>query len=614
MRPFVLIAAKWLLVVSIWASVVLAVVVGWYAWDLPDVERLQTPSRRPSVTLISANGTVIATHGDLYGGPVTLEGIPPFLVQAVIATEDRRFFEHFGIDFWALARAMYVNLRSGSIRQGGSTLTQQLAKNLFLTRARTIRRKVQELLLAFWLEANFSKRQILTIYLNRVYLGAGTYGLAAAAQRYFAKPVRALTLHEAAVIVGLLKAPARYSPVHNPDAAKGRAGVVLQNMVAAGYLSPAGARRAARQALRFRRPASQGGARYFADWILERASGYVGHTSHDLVIVTTLDGTAQTVAEQTLRAALERDGERLRASQGALVALTPDGAVRAMIGGRDYRKSQFNRATQALRQPGSAFKLFVYLAGMEAGIGPDDVFIDRPVNVGRWRPKNYSRRYRGPITVSEALAKSVNSVAVQVSERVGRSNVIAVARRLGITTRLTTHPSLALGASEARLLELTAAYGTIANGGYSAWPYGIIEIRDSSGSVLFQRSGSGGGRVVAPEHVESMHRMLSTVIAEGTGRGAGIGRPAAGKTGTSQEFRDAWFIGYTPALVAGVWIGNDNNAPMKKVTGGGLPARIWRGFMTRALKEAPRRSFAVPNAPGLAATPDGGWRNPDYQP
>lgn len=585
--------AKWALVILIWLAIVLGVLTAWYGWDLPDISRLETPKRRPAITLAAANGAVFARFGDHHGGPVAFRDLPPHLVQAVVATEDRRFFSHGGFDPWAVIRAMVANIRAGAIRQGGSTLTQQLAKNLFLTPDRNIRRKVQELLAALWLEARFTKEQIFAIYANRVYLGAGIQGMEAAARRYFNKSVRHVTLHEAALLAGLLKAPSRYSPLRNPGNAKSRAEQVLKKMVAAGFLSAASAAAAPRRSLTLKRSRATS-AQYYADWIMARAAGYVGDGKSDLVITTTLNPRLQKLAGSRLTGTLDREGKRKGVGQGALIAMSPDGAVRAMAGGRSYRKSQFNRATQALRQPGSAFKLFVYLAGLEAGLDADTRMVDRPVNIKGWKPRNYSGRFGGDIGLDEAFARSLNTIAVQVSEHAGRPNVIAAARRLGITSRLKTHPSLALGASEVTLIELTAAYAVIANQGVAAWPYGITEIQDSTGSVLYRRGGSGGGRVVDRRHVATLDHMLQKTVTQGTGRRAQIGRPAAGKTGTSQEWRDAWFVGYTPDLVTGIWVGNDDGHPMKKVTGGGLPARIWRSFMIDAHRGKKARQLPRP--------------------
>jgi penicillin-binding protein 1A len=599
-RRGVLFIVRWTLIVAIWGALGLGGLVAWYAYDLPDIETLAAPGRRPSVTLQAGDGTVLASHGDLYGGTVRFDALPRHLVDAVLATEDRRFFVHKGFDPWAILRAAWVNLRAGAVRQGGSTLTQQLAKNLFLTPQRTLRRKVQELLLALWLEARFTKQQIFTIYINRVYLGAGTYGVAAASRRYFAKPAGRLTLSEAAMLAGLLKAPSRYSPLRDRKAARARLQTVLANMVEAGFLSPAQAAQAGRQRLRL--TAARGkAARYFSDWALERVSGYVGHTSRDLVIATTLDTRLQRLAERSVARLLKEQSGRARVTQAALVALAPDGAIRALVGGRSYAASQFNRATQALRQPGSAFKLFVYLAAFEAGRSPDERVIDAPLVIDGWRPRNYDGRFRGPVTLREAFARSINTVAVRLSEQTGRDSVIAAARRLGVTSALKSHPSLALGASEVTLLELTAAYAALANGGRAAWPYGINSIRTATGEVMFRRAGSGAPRIIAARELARLRDVLRAVVVSGTGKAAALPWPAAGKTGTSQESRDAWFIGYSRGLVVGVWLGNDDGTPMRRVTGGGLPARLWRIFMLEAGKQRPRPPIPAPGRRDLPA-------------
>lgn len=575
---------KWSLVLSIWGAVALGVVVAWYAYDLPDIDNLDAPTRKASITLTDADGREIATYGDIYGDPLRLADVPPYLVQAIVATEDRRFFEHFGFDPIALARAVVANVRAGRVRQGGSTLTQQLAKNVFLKPDRTLRRKVQELLLAFWLEANFTKEQIFTLYINRVYLGSGTYGVDAAARRYFGKSARQVTLHEATVLAGLLKAPSRYSPRRSRKAAQDRARVVLGAMVAANFLDEKTAKRTGAQKLRLAaRRAPNNGARYFTDWALERVTGFVARANSDLIVRTTMDARLQRLAEQRLRATLKKHGKARRINQAALVSMAPDGAVRALVGGKDYGESQFNRAFQALRQPGSAFKLFVYLAAMENGLTPDDRFVDGPLRIGKWQPRNYGGTFRGSVTLREAMARSVNTIAVQVSERTGRDRVIDAARRLGITSPLKSHPSLALGASEVSLVELTSAYGVIANGGIAVWPHGISEIRERGGKVLYRRTDGAAAQVVDADAVARMNDLLRSVVDWGTGKAAKPARPAAGKTGTSQDFRDAWFVGYTGELVTGVWMGNDDSSPMKRVTGGSLPARLWRDFMIPAL-------------------------------
>ncbi len=589
-RSALLFLARWTQVLAIWTGFILAGVVLWYARDLPDTSRLNEITRRPAVTLVAADGAIIATYGDLYGTTLQLNDLPPHLPRAVMAIEDRRFYSHAGIDPLGVARAIWVNLRTGRFVQGGSTITQQLAKNLFLTPERTLKRKIQEVLLALWLERTYTKDQILTLYLNRVYLGAGAYGVDAAARKYFGKPAEEVTLFEAAMLAGLLKAPSRFNPASDPEAARSRAAIVLNSMVEAGYLEADQVIAAlSSDAEVSRTAAADWTGRYFADWVYDQVSSYVGSSERDLVVVTTIDLDLQRLAEAELTRILAEEGPRRGASQAALVMMTPQGAVKALIGGRDYRESEFNRATQALRQPGSAFKLFVFLAALEAGLGPDERMVDGPIQVKNWRPANYQDRFYGEVTVREAFARSLNSVAVQLYLKAGGQSVERAATRLGITSELNPDPALALGSSEVSLIELTSAYAVFANEGHGVWYHGIEEIRDSSGTVLFRRAGDGPGRLVEPPQVEAMTDMMSAVIGWGTGKSAALGRPAAGKTGTSQEFRDAWFLGFTAELVTGVWVGNDDGAAMDKVTGGTLPALIWREVMSKALDGAPPR-------------------------
>ncbi|MFO1060431.1 MAG: penicillin-binding protein 1A [Dongiaceae bacterium] len=586
---------KWTLVCGIWAVFVALCLAAWFATDLPDLSRLEHVERRPSVTLLAADGTMLASYGDLYGNQLRLSDMPAYLPEAVIATEDRRFYDHFGLDPIGILRAIVVNLRTGHLVQGGSTITQQLAKNIFLTPERTVRRKGQEVLLALWLEWTFSKDQILELYLNRVYLGAGTYGVEAASRKYFGKPAARLTVFEAATLAGMLKAPSRANPLSDPTAATERARLVLDNMVAAGYLT-------SEQEGRVRQEASSGkpsedaapSGQYFADWVLDQVSSYVNYVDRDLVVRTTLDPRMQKLAETELSTMMTAEGPKLGAGQAALVSLDPGGSVRAMVGGRDYRQSQFNRATQAMRQPGSAFKAFVFLAAFEHGWLPDSHMIDTPFSIGGWKPDNYKDKYYGDVSLREAFARSLNSVAVQLSERVGRRNVTAAARRLGITSPLANDASIALGTSEVTLLELTAAYAPFDNGGYGVLPHAIEEIRDGGGNVLYRRAGSGPGRVVAPRQVLQMLDIMGSVVDWGTGTAAKSPRPAAGKTGTSQDFRDAWFVGFTAELVTGIWFGNDDNKAMDKVTGGSGPARLWKAYMTKALADRPIRRLPVP--------------------
>jgi len=580
----------------LWTAILGGVFVGYFALTLPDTSELTRAERRPSVTILAADGSLLTTFGDLFGRPLSLKEMSPYLPKAVIATEDRRFYSHFGVDPIGLARAVFANLAAGRIVQGGSTITQQLAKNLFLTPERSFARKIQETLLALWLEHRFTKDQILEIYLNRVYLGAGTYGVDAAAHRYFNKSARRTNLYESAAIAGLLKAPTRFNPTRDRELAAARTAQVLAKMVEAGLVSEKEVAAASKGGAAFTAVAvTRPGARYFADWVAEQLADFADTGNRDLTVVTTLDPRMQAEAEAAVTDVIAREGGRMKVAQGALVAMSPDGAVRAMVGGRDYNESQFNRATQAERQPGSAFKPFVYLAGLEAGLRPYDQFVDAPIRVGGWEPRDYTGRYQGEMTFAEALAQSINTIAVQVAQRAGIQNVIGVAHRLGISSELAPEMSLALGTGEVNLLELVSAYAPFANGGNGVWAHGIAEIKDSSGKIIFHRTGSGLGQVVGPELAGTMNEMLSAVIGHGTGRSAALPRPAAGKTGTTQDYRDAWFIGYTADLVAGVWLGNDDNTAMDKVTGGTLPAQTWRRFMLAATRSMPVRS--LPKAP-----------------
>jgi penicillin-binding protein 1A len=597
-------AARIGVLLLLWATIIGGSVLGYFALTLPDTSELTKAERRPSATILAADGSLLTTFGDLFGQPLTLREMSPFLPKAVIATEDRRFYSHFGIDPIGLLRAGFANLAAGHVVQGGSTITQQLAKNLFLTPERSLARKIRETLLALWLEHRFTKDQILEIYLNRVYFGAGTYGVDAAAHRYFGKSARRTTLYESAAVAGLLKAPTRFNPTRDRDKAAARTAQVLANMVEAGIVTDGQAAQAIKEATALAAVAvTRPGARYFADWIAEQLADFAGSGGRDLTVTTTLDIGLQAEAEAAVAETLARDGAKAAVSQGALVAMSPEGAVRAMVGGRDYRESQFNRAAQAQRQPGSAFKPFVYLAGLEAGLRPSDPFVDAPIRIGNWQPRDYTGRYQGEMTLAEGLAQSINTIAVQVAQRAGIRNVVAVAHRLGISSALAPEMSLALGTGEVNLVELVAAYAPFANGGVGVWPYGIAEIRDSDGKVVFRRSGSGAGRVMSPEYAGTMNEMLSGVIEHGTGRSAALPRPAAGKTGTTQEYRDAWFIGYTADLVAGVWLGNDDNSPTNKVTGSSLPAQTWRRFMLAATRAMPVRPLPAPPARIVAAAP-----------
>ncbi|MEQ9228568.1 MAG: PBP1A family penicillin-binding protein [Parvibaculum sp.] len=575
-------------VLALWGVIAFGGLLFWYGLNMPDTSGLYNVRHTPSVSIVAIDGQVLSHRGDLMSGYASLADLPSYVPAAVLATEDQRFYWHFGVDPIGIARAAVANYREGAYVQGGSTVTQQLAKNIFLQPDRTIARKIEEMVLAVWLELRFTKEEILTLYLNRVYFGGGAYGLEAASERYFRKPARALTLPEAAMLAGLLKAPSRYSPTNDIALARKRAAIVLQNMVNAGYITQEEAHIANVNPASLEGYAARGSINYFVDWVAEALPDYAGRPDADVNVMTTIDPDLQREAEKIIDEILSAEGAGLNASQAALVAMTPDGAVRAMVGGRSYVQSQFNRAVQAKRQPGSAFKPIVYLAAMERGLTPDTLRVDRPVSYGGWAPSNYSGRFGGEMTLRTALAKSVNTVAVQVAREAGIHNVIGAARRLGLQEDLPSNLSLALGSGSASLLELTAAYATFANGGYGVIPHGIEEVRAEAGDELYRRQGSGIGRVVDERVVGEMNNMLKAVMVYGTGRNSALGeRPSAGKTGTSQDFRDAWFIGYTADLVVGVWVGNDNGAPMEKVTGGTLPARIWHNFMMRTQQAVP---------------------------
>ena len=581
----------WSTVAGLWLGLGFAGLMAYYALSLPGPDKLKVPQRAPSILILDRHGGELARRGAYRGNALRIEEMPPYLLQAVISTEDRRFYSHFGVDPLGLARAVFANLFAGRIVQGGSTISQQLAKNLFLKPDRTFSRKMREFQLALWLERNYSKKQILEMYLNRVYLGAGTFGVDAAAQRYFGKSARHVTLGEAATLAGLLKAPSRYAPNKNPKLARARTALVLNNMRSEGYISEAELRHAlkypGRRAIRKPLP----GSGYAVDWVAGMLREYTGELNGDVIVETTLDRSLQKKAQQIVRDSIRREGGPAKAAQAALVCMDEGGAIRALVGGVDYGQSQFNRAVRARRQPGSAFKPFVYLAAIEAGLSPRTIRTDRPMVIRGWMPRNYSGKYTGKVSLQDALARSINTVAAGLAKEVGIKKVISTARRLGISSPLHRNPSISLGTAEVSLLELTGAYTPFMNGGFSVIPHVITRIRSTHGKVLFERSGSGPRRIIKPQHVAAMNTMLRAVITYGTGKRARMNRTVAGKTGTSQGFRDAWFIGYSGDLSAGVWVGNDDGSGMNKVTGGGLPARIWKAFMQQAHDSLPDRGL-----------------------
>ncbi len=573
--------------------------------SLPSIKELNKFTKKPGIVITSEDGEVIGSFGDVYGSYVNFDDMPESLVDAVIATEDRLFYYHPGIDPIGLARAMYANAKAGHVVQGGSTITQQVAKNVFLTPERSMSRKLREMLLAFKLEWSFTKNEIITIYLNRVYLGSGCFGVDAASKRYFGKQASEMTLSESAIIAGLLKAPSRFAPTNNPALSQKRAEQVIMNMADAGYITPEKALKARKEvpeALSGRKNLTESYL-YFSDWVLEQLPEFIGNITDDIVVTTTLKQDWQVAADKAIAEVMDKDAEKLNVSQAALISMTPDGAIRAMVGGRDYSKSQYNRATQALRQPGSSFKMFVYLAGLEAGFTPDTVFDDAPITIGKWQPQNYDGKYAGEITMRYALAHSINTIAVQISQQAGLQSVVNVAKRLGIHSPLSPLPSIALGSTEATLLEMTTAYAHLAADGKAVKPYAISTIRTKLGNVIYQYNPEPAATVIRADIVGQMNDMLSGVIQHGTGMKANIGRSAAGKTGTTSDYKDAWFIGYTPDAVTGVWVGNDNNAEMKKVTGGTLPAPIWANFMKQALAKVPARPLPIRSAEPLPWQP-----------
>lgn len=565
---------RWAVLGLLWAGLALAALIAWLAWDLPHPAMALEATRRPGLTLLDAEGGVLARRGDLYGETVRVAELPPHVAQAVIAIEDRRFRSHFGIDPIGLVRAGLANLRAGRIVQGGSTITQQVAKNLFLTPDRSLRRKGQEVLLALWLERSFDKDEILAIWLNRIYFGAGAWGIDAAARLYFGVPARALSPWQAAVLAGLARAPARLNPRADPAAAMARGRLVLAAMVEAGFLSAEAARRAEAEAARGFAAVPPRGAGWFAAWVEDRLD--LPAAEGDLVLHTTLDPRLQARAEDRLAVLLAGEGRRAGVTEGAVVALEAgSGAVRAMVGGRAPRAGGFNRATAARRQPGSAFKPFVWLAALEAGMTPATVREDRPITIGTWRPENIDGRHRGAVTLAEALAQSINTVAAQLVAELGVARVAAAARRVGIVSAQPRDATIALGTGEVTLLELAAAYAPFVNGGFAVIPHGV-RAATAGGRTVWRREG-GVVRAIPPDHAAAMAAMLRGAVERGTGRAAAIpGRLVLGKTGTTQGFRDAWFIGAVDGLVIGVWLGNDDATPMRGVTGGSLPARLFR--------------------------------------
>jgi penicillin-binding protein 1A len=604
-RSFLQGLVYWGAVLFVWGLIFALAFLAVFAADLPDTSNLNAVRRQPSISYLDRSGALVSVRGSQYAPPVDLDKLPPYVPAAFVAIEDRWFYWHFGFNPWGIVRSQVYNLthRGDGPLRGGSTITQQLARNLFLTLDQTYRRKAQELVLAIWLETKFTKKEILALYLNRVYFGAGAYGIEAAAQRYFGKPADQLSIGESALLAGMMKGPSRYSPVSSADRAARRATVVLNEMVRAGAITPAQRAEAIGTPVRVNPTLASQRAQYFTDWVDEQVRGLVGEPIEDLIVETTLDLPIQVSAEQALRAGVA--GARGQGvQQGALVALDGEGRVRAYVGGVDYEDSQFDRAAMARRQAGSAFKPFVYLTALERGRTPETPVVDEAIRIGTWEPRNYTGEFLGPITLQTALAQSVNTVAARLANEVGTGNVAATARRLGIRSPIQLDPSMALGAVEVSPLEMAQAYTPFSNGGYLSPAWAIERVRTAGGKVLYDRSVARPVRtaVITSPALPQMNQMLRQVLVSGTGTRARVpGYDLAGKTGTTSDYKDAWFVGYTGGFVAAVWVGRDDNTPMRRVTGGGAPAAVWQAFMSRALP----RLRAEPIPGGLApATAD----------
>jgi penicillin-binding protein 1A len=604
-KPIVFRFMAWGVMLCLWALIGLAGLTAYVWFSLDQQGLFRVPEREPGMILLASNGEVIAERGTFFGDEIRIDELPAYVPEAVIAIEDRRFRKHFGIDPTGLARAALANFRAGRIVEGGSTITQQLAKNLFLKPERTVQRKLQELILAIWLEAKYTKDDILQLYLNRVYYGAGATGIEKAAQKYFRKSARDLTLGEAAILAGVLKAPATYNPINHPKAARARASRVINDMVEAGFITTTEAGDALSNPAAAKPVEYISAAQYLVDWVAEQIPDLIGKLDQSIIVETTLDQNLQKIAEKAVRQRVIKEGAKLNVSQGAAVVLDMRGAVLAMVGGKSYIRSQFNRAVKAKRQPGSSFKPFVYLTALDQGMTPNSVQIDEPVRFGDWQPENYKRKYLGRVTLEKALALSLNTVAAKLAVQVGPQNVVTTAHRLGINSELVPNASIALGTSEVSLLEMTSAFAPFANGGAAVVPYVVSRIISRDGTIIYERQGEGLGTVVDGWSLGAMNSMLRAVIRSGTGRRAAIeDHDIAGKTGTSQDYRDAWFLGYSAYLVCGVWVGNDDNSPTSKVTGGTIPAAIWKDIMEPA--HAGLQYASLPGEYQTVAHRDGG--------
>jgi penicillin-binding protein 1A len=586
-RPFAT-AMKAFIYVALVSLLALIVAVAVAYANLPSYSDLSKRSDLGQMIRVrAANGQVLVNIGPSFGQWLRYEQIPPEMRAAMIAVEDKRFRSHLGVDPVGVARAAKVRVETGHWTQGGSTITQQLARNIFLTNSRTFGRKVKEGVLALAIERKFSKNQILELYLNRVYFGGGAYGIDAASRRFFGHSARTLSLGEAAIIAGLVKAPSNYSPTADVEAARGRSEVVLQTMVAHGFVTPERAAGVDAAAIKIQPTTRQNSVRYFTDWALPQLDTLIDESSDPIEVWTTLDTGMQTAAERAIAA------NTPKTAQGALVAIDRDGAVRAMIGGRDYVDSIYNRATQAERQPGSAFKLFVYLAALESGMKPTDTIVDEPVTIDGWTPRNSTRTHAGPVSLREAFARSINTVSAKIGAQLGFGAIADMARRFGISSNISTYPSMVLGTSDVRLIDMTRAFASVGNQGVSVSPYAIRKVITADGKLLYQKESEEGRVLVAPWVAAEMVDLLQSAVLTGTGRAAQIGRPVAGKTGTTSSNKDGWFIGFSSGLTTGVWMGRDDARAIAGLQGGTAPARAFHDFMVTAVARRPVENFTT---------------------
>ena len=571
----------YLFVLGIWAGIALSIFLLYLALTLPNIEHITNKTRSPSITIIDRNGEKITSINDMYGDTVDIETLPKHVWQAVIATEDKRFFNHFGVDIRGLLRALYNNIKANRTAQGGSTITQQLAKNVFLSKERSIQRKLQEVMITLWLENKFTKNQILSLYLNRVSLVGGKFGISIAAETIFGKSVYEINIAEAAILAGMLKAPSRLNPMKNLDESLSRMKVVLKLMKEQNYISDIEYQEAVAYQYQ-KQDANFNQTRYFIDYTMDNFNSLIGDINTDIIIHTTLDEKVQKTLENIVKSYLTNDGAKYNFSQIASVILNTNGEILGLIGGADYTQSQFNRVNQMKRQPGSIFKPFVYLAALEYGLKPTDMFEDKITAIADWAPRNHDEKYMGPVSMAMALEKSLNTVPVQIAKKIGLKNIIKTAQKLGLVDKISNDYSIILGTSETTLLDLTSAYATFANKGYGVIPHSIRKITTPTGQIIYERKGSGVGKLISLQNTDMMNSMLKNVIEGGTGANANIiGENIYGKTGTSQNNRDAWFIGYSPKYITGIWIGNDNNTPMSDSSyGGTVPAKIFRTVMT----------------------------------